>query len=103
MTEYHVADVAHGGPTLWRGRPDDPAPSGTPRYELDRMDVAFWPLLVAVLTDEAEASTVEILARALARHVALTQWGCIGGAMQERYRTRARVVLAELRSIGEGQ
>ncbi len=97
MTGYFVAYDADGEPTLWRGRPDDHAPYAVAyRSELDRRDPLLWPLLVAILTDEA--GTVDRIARALAANIAPNHWAQVDGSMREHYRNQARAVLAELRT-----
>ncbi len=92
MTGYFVDDGA-----LWRGDRDDHAPPVVAyRSELDLRDPALWPLLVAILTDEA--ATVERMARALAGCVMPSWWDQITESIRDDYRRKARAVLAALRT-----
>jgi hypothetical protein len=61
---YSTAPDGYGEMTLWSGPASEPFdnPTATKR-ELDRMDPAFWPILVAALVPPAEDDDLRGLVR----------------------------------------
>lgn len=100
MTAYFVAPDGNGDPTIWQrdGAEQQHGIGFIAKYELGEHQDVLWPVLVGVLTEDAE--TVERLARAIYEDGSWQSqcpWDKLFESTREECRKNARAVVGALR------